>query len=321
MKQYFDKEFLKTIVSDNPYGRYIEDNDIPRSLSIPYEIDCINHAINSADINMISFINTSGDIEGFIAVRISCWDTQHFEKKTAIIDYIRIISGSADHKIRIMNALLKMFKDWCGENKIEFVMAKISSWDLFVINALERFGFSFLESWIYNKYDLKKNIPDNEPLFKLRLANSSDIDHMLKYSNNAFVTQRIHADNNITHEKAESFYHKWIRTSFEDKSKKVLVYDRNGNPAAFMVYFIKDLKEKLNLKFAMWKMALIDPDIRGKGIGLSFFKSLLGYHKNEGLDVVDSGLSLRNAASLNLHNKADFKVISTLVSLHLWVKN
>ena len=86
-----------------------------------------------------------------------------------------------------------------------------------------------------------------------------------------------------------------------------------------MIYFINDMEKPFNLKFAMWKMALIDPEMRGKKIGLKFFKSLLFYHKQEGLDVVDSGLSLRNLASLNLHNKIGFKVIFTQVTLHKWL--
>ena len=65
-------------------------------------------------------------------------------------------------------------------------------------------------------------------------------------------------------------------------------------------------------------MALICPDSRDKKIGVDFLMSVLLYHKREGLDVVDSGLSIRNLASLNLHNKMGFKTFFTLVTLHKW---
>jgi len=109
------------------------------------------------------------------------------------------------------------------------------------------------------------------------------------------------------------------KTSFADKNQNILVYDHQGSPSAFMVYYLNDMTNYFNLKFAMWKMALLDPKLKGKGIGTRFFESLFEYHKNEGCDFVDSGLSLRNTVSLNLHNKVNFKVTSTLTNLHLWL--
>ena len=199
------------------------------------------------------------------------------------------------------------------------VISKNSSLDLSVINALEDVGFNFIESWIYNKYNLQKLKPKSQKLLNLREANIKDLDYMIEFSKGAFATQRFHADKNISTEKAESLYVKWIKTSFESNNQKTLVYDHNNTPSAFMTYYLSDLTKDFNLHFAMWKMALLNPEIRGIGIGALFFDSLFDYHRKEGCDFVDSGLSLRNIASLNLHNKINFKTISSTTSLHLWV--
>jgi RimJ/RimL family protein N-acetyltransferase len=86
-----------------------------------------------------------------------------------------------------------------------------------------------------------------------------------------------------------------------------------------MIYYSSDLREYFGLQFAMWKMALLDPMNRNKGLGTDFFIACLHYHREEGLDVVDSGLSIRNLSSLNLHIKLNFKITSTLVTLHKWL--
>ena len=69
----------------------------------------------------------------------------------------------------------------------------------------------------------------------------------------------------------------------------------------------------------MWKMIVLDSAHRGRGLGTGFFIALAHYHRQEGLDIIGSGLSVRNLASLNLHNKLDFKVFSTLVTFHKWL--
>ena len=99
---------------------------------------------------------------------------------------------------------------------------------------------------------------------------------------------------------------------------KTLVYEEQAHPVAYMTYYDGDLVECFGLRFAIWKMALIDPEMRGQGVGTRFFRSLVQHHHTEGFDVVDSGLSLRNVASLHIHNKCDFKVTSTMLTLHLW---
>ena len=94
--------------------------------------------------------------------------------------------------------------------------------------------------------------------------------------------------------------------------------DYEGKPVAFMIYYINDLRKYFNLNYAQWKMGLVDPQKQHKGIGFDFVKALFQFHKDQGVDIIDSGLSIRNIASLNWHNKLNFKIISTLVTFHKW---
>lgn len=319
MQKTLNFENLSEILNHNKYGRYFEDTELPNDKTVLYTADCILNLIAEKHAEYIIEKSKTNNIEGIVIFRKSAWDTEHFEKNTAIIDYIFVTQKVHSKKIEIAKSIIDSFLQWCKQEKIEFVIAKVPSLDLISINELLHKGFDFIESWIFNKINLRKHKIDNDNLLTLRIANDSDLHYMLEYSKDAFNTQRFHADYHIPYAKADGLYEKWIKNSFSDPKQKILVYDHKDIPSAFMTYYILDLSKYYDLKFAMWKMALINPLLRGQGIGISFFNSLLAYHKKEGLDVLDSGLSLRNIASLNTHNKVNFKVVSTLTTLHLWM--
>lgn len=318
------KEDLSGILPDllqgYRFGRYLEDGDLPLATSSQLLRDNILQYINQESAEAILVKDADNKPHGLLLFRVSDWDTKHFGHKTVLLDHIIIRKSSEEAHLLAGDHLLEKFRTWCSQHEVKFVVSKTPSLDLLTIHGLEKAGFRFMESWIFNKYDLRKTKAKPENHLKLRLADRSDIEYMLGYAKNAFSTQRFHADFHIPNNKAETLYSKWILTAFEDSKQKILVYDEGNVPCAYMAYYILDLTAYYNQKFAMWKMALMNPQMTGKGIGSRFFSSVCDYHREiEHLDVVDSGLSLRNIVSLNTHNKINFKVVSTIVSMHLWL--
>ena len=272
------------------------------------------------DTHHIAAFTSSGRTIGIISFRLSRWDTEHFGYNVALIEAVIISELDYDQKLEITKKLLAEFHTWCQAAQIRFVSVKLSALDLPVIHGFEHCGFNYLESWIYNKYDLNRVDQLGQTSYELRLARPTDCDFMLKYAKGAFATHRFHADSHIAPDKAETLYEKWILTAFNDPNQRILTLDVEDRPVAFMIYYKNDLRPYFGLQFAMWKMGLLDPKSRGRGLGTDFFMALPHYHYKEGLDVVDSGLSIRNLASLNLHNKLNFKVVSVLVTLHKWLR-
>jgi GNAT superfamily N-acetyltransferase len=231
-----------------------------------------------------------------------------------------MVSPSGPHEeYAIASAILARFHEWCLERSIRLVVAKAASLDLPLIGAYEQWGFRYVETWIYNRFNLNRVSIHNRPDMALRVADRADKEQLLAYSHGAFDTHRFHADTRIARERAESLYLKWIETAFEDPRQTILVHDHDGKPAAAMIYYSNDYRAQFGLRYVQWKMALVDPAVRGKGIGFNFFVALLYHHRAEEFDVVDSGLTIRNLTSLNLHNRIQFKVISTIVTLHKWI--
>ncbi len=310
---------LKSLLLNYRYGRYLEDDSLDINVSKQFLEHKIHEYLLQDDTDFAIEYSEHHEIQGLLLFKLSTWDTQHFGINTSLIDYVVIEETDYEKKMAITNQLLIKYHHWCEANKIRFAVVKISSLDLPTIHGFEKNGFRFMENWIFNKYELKNLDRQSKQPLDLRLIKSSELDDMISFSQGAFITHRFHADSHIPKEKAESLYKKWIRTAFDDPKQRIIVYERNDKPAAFMIYYQNDLRSYFNLRFAMWKMALLDPSLKGKGIGTDFFLSLLHYHKKEGLDIVDSGLSNRNLASLNLHDKLNFKIFCTLVTFHKWI--
>jgi len=311
-------EELKFLISAYSYGRYCEDPWLEIKNSRQYLLNLYWDFLSEGKRQYFSTYSSKGEITGILMYRFSEWDTSHFGFNVGIVDFVISVGIDYPERVKITDKLLEKFFSWCHTKEIRFVTAKIPSLDLSTIHAFEKMGFNFIEAWIYNFYDLAKDDKAKSPKYGLRLISPDDLPIMIEYAKGAFSLHRFHADYRIPLDKAESLYSKWITTAYNDNDQDILVMDFEGKPVAFMTYFKNDLSANLGLKIAQWKMAVIDQKIRGKGIGTQFFQELIYYHRNEGLDIIDSGLSIRNLPSLNLHTKLDFKTVSTLATFHKW---
>ena len=315
-----DTDQLRAWVEGYSFGRYGEDASLPARGAQVLRWREVEGLLARTEHRRIVASSASGEPLGALLFRLSAWDTDHFGFPYAIVD--RAITGDLpyEHKLATVIALFRRFDDWCRASNIRFVSMRAPASDLAIVHALERSGFDYIESWVYNTFTLKHLGAPPAGTSELRLAGPADCDHMVRWSAGAFATQRFHADHRFDRDKAESVYAKWIRTSFADPGQQVLALDIDGAPAAFMVYSKSDLSDLLGAKFAMWKLAVVNPSQRGRGLGAEFFTALLHHHRKEGLDVVESGVSIRNLASLNLHNKMRFKILSTILTFHRWLE-
>lgn len=319
--QNINQADLESLLDQYRYGRYVEDKSLPLEQARRLAFDRTWNLFSQPESKSIIVYSDDGQLLGFLLFRLSNWDTEHFGYNVIVIESIMIRRLGYEQVREIADALIKKFLSWCETSQVRFISTRIPALDLPVIHSLEQRRFQYIENWIYNKHDLDKLDEFNRPSYQLRLAESGDQSYMLKYSQEAFSTHRFHADNNFSRDQAESLYRKWIQSAFDDPKQEILVLDIEDKPAAYMIYYKSDLRKYFGLQYAMWKMGLLGPQSRGGGVGTNFFISLMFYHRDQGLDVIDSGLTTRNITSLNLHTKLNFKVITTYVTFHKWLTN
>lgn len=313
-------EMLEALTATYSYGRYCEDRSLSLNVSRRYLRDHLRQLLRQESINWIT-VEAKGQTRGMLLFRLSEWDTDHFGFNVAIIEAVLVDEIDYERAVNTTTALLSEFETWRRASDISFISVKLPALALPIIHGFEKCGFNYIESWVFNKYDLDKIDRLGQTTRTLRLAQADDCERMLAYAQGAFATHRFHADAHISLERAEALYEKWIVTAFNDPKQKILTLDVEDRPAAFMIYYPNDLRSYFGIQFAQWKMAVLDPNNRGQGVGTDFFIALAHHHRQEGLDVIDSGLTVRNLASLNLHNKLNFKVVSTLVTFHKWLKS
>lgn len=314
-----DEMQLARLVNAYRYGRYCENVHLSLSQSQAFELYRIESSLSRDDSIAVSVTTEREDVAGVLIGRCSDWDSNHFGYGVAVIDYVLLAGSDYGQDLKVAELLVSHFVKWCLDRQIRFISVRLSSLQLAAIHALEQIGFRYIESYVANVYDLSHLGSQADGLPQLRLALPAEQDVMLRYSPGAFATQRFHADPNIDPEKADDLYRKWILSAFSDPQREILVMEVDDKPAAFMICQQQDLRSQLGYRSVTTQMALLDPDIRSKGLGTDFFMALFRYYRDAGLDMVESGLTMRNQVSLNWHNKLGFRIVSTQLTLHRWL--
>ena len=311
---------LEGLVKKYQYGRYNEDFSLDKQRRMLYSTEAILKDCEKAKAS--TYVIPSGKkCVGLICLQKSAWDTELMGFNVGIVKHLIVEGASFDRKVKICLDLLYAAYDWFEKENIRFVFVKIPARDLSAVNALCRSGYVYMENWIHNSFDLTMPLPGLNKKYSLRTFNAKkDLECLLNFSKDAFVTQRYHADPYLSNTLAEKVYSKWILTSANSKSDRIVALNDSSKTLGFLIYTHKDLSRQLGFKFSRWKFAAIDRSERGKGVGRQLFTAALKLNLKEGCHIADSGLSMNNIHSLNLHNQVGFKVISGIVVFHLWIQ-
>lgn len=312
------RDDLASLTAAYRYGRYCENPRFPLEKSRAHELSLLERSLALPETVVISAWD-GARLDGVLTGRLSGWDSEHFGFPIAVLEQLVIREKDPIREDRqTAAALTTAFVAWCEQYRVRFASARLPARDVAAVQALEDNGFRYIESYIYNVVDLDRVELDASFDIPLRTAHPEDRNAMRRCAPGAFATQRFHADPNFPRDKAEALYLKWIDSAFDDPARETLVMEEDGRPVAFMVYRDADYRATLGLRSAALNMGLLDPGARGRGVGTRFYYALFQRFRAEGFGMVESGLSLRNQASLNWHNKTGFRIVGTYVTLHRW---
>ncbi len=309
---------IGALASKYRYGRYCCANSaLPIDSSRRYVTDQIIEYCTKGS-NMCWVIEKDTIIQGLLGIRKSAWDTEIFGFNVAVLDYL--ISRSMDYKdeLSVKNRLLEQCAQWCRQQDISFITARADSLDLSSIHALEKHSFQYIETTITNSYDIHDMHNNAKSNYLVRSICSNEIDEIADLTKGAFPLHRFSADPRFSKRNVEELYRKWVTDCYKKDDCHIVVMDIDNNPAGFFIYSVKNLTRYFGSRFAMWQLAALSPPFQGKGLGYQLFLSTINY-LSDSVDIVDSGLTIRNITSLNLHNKLGFKTISSAVTFHKWL--
>ena len=153
--------------------------------------------------------------------------------------------------------------------------------------------------------------------YQIRTAQPDEADLLACMTQDAFLTHRFYADKRFPTEKVDAMYREWVMSSLESDAWITIVLETGGKVRGFFIYRIEDLTAYFGLRFAKWRMAALSPIDRGKGYGVQLFRGAMQFVHGQA-ETVDSGLTIRNTRSFNLHNKLGFRILCFFVTFHKW---
>lgn len=264
-------------------------------------------------------VKEGGQVRGALGMRRSEWDSRFWGFPCATIEHLYIAKMGGSDQMRIANALAAAADRWCMQEEIIFAFARSDAQNLPALHALENNGFRYVETTVTNTYDLRKLAPIAPEDWTIREVHPNEADILLDMAQDAFLTHRFYADNRFAPARVDVMYQEWVRNSLSDSAWTTIVLEERGQVNGFFIYRFEDLTPYFGLHFVKWRMAAIGSDVRGRGHGLKLFHGAMNFVRIRAA-VVDSGLTLRNLRSLNLHNKLGFRVVCFSVTLHRWYR-
>ncbi len=309
---------LRALTDQQLYGPHLEDWTLPAEGARQLLCDELANLPVDADHGSAVTLSAVGEPLGLLVFRRSRWDSEHFGFPVGAID--RILTAGLDDgtEREVVARLLGAFEGWRAEAGLRFAFARVPARHLAAVQGLERHGFGYIETYLWNRVDLARVDAAPSPSIRFRTARPEELETVVGWSRGAFSTQRFHADPNVDPAAAEALYEKWIRTAFDAAGREAVVAESEGAPAGYFDYEIRDLRPWIGVRTTALKMLLFDPERRGRGLGVALYSAFLRAQKEAGLDRVESGLTLRNVRSSNLHARLGFRNVAFGVTLHKW---
>lgn len=309
-------EFV-SLFSEYTYGRYCSDWSLDLQASRMLELDLLYTYIQQNPANC--WLATRGnDIVGFLGVTLSKWDTNFWGIKYANIDYLLTAEPDNDFSNIGMKRLVQTADQWCQREKMDFAAARVDVLNLSAVHALEEHSFKYIETTIANSYEIKHLDPVPSKDYRIRLAYQDEMDLLVDMVQDSFSSHRFYADKRFPKADVDEMYRQWVRNSLTVTSVwSTVVLEKSGKVLGYMTYRIEDLTRYFGMNFVKWRMGILAKDHRGKSNGVDLFVGAMKYMYGQA-DIVDSGITIRNIRSFNLHNKINFKVKCSSNTFHKW---
>lgn len=307
---------LSPLFADYTYGRYCADWSLDIQASRRLERDRLFAYLqpNAASC----WVATERDrIVGVLGLRKCAWDTAFWGVDYVTIDHLYACGSGEGSKKFIMDELVDAADQWCRDEKVGFVVARPDALDLDAIHALESHSFRYIETTVTSSYDLRRTETCQPVNCQIRAARPDEADFLMDITKDAFITHRFYADTRFPKERVDNMYREWVRSSLESAAWTTIVLEAEDKVRGFFIYRLEDLSSYFRLRFAKWRLAALASVDQGKGYGIQLFQGAMQFVRDQA-EIVDSGLTIRNTRSLNLHNKLGFRILCSSVTFHQW---
>ncbi|WP_156391152.1 MULTISPECIES: hypothetical protein [unclassified Nocardioides] len=314
------RDEVARLFDDHVWGRYCADWSLPRAGARAIERDALLGLL-SRPSSVVFYATATDDPSSLVGVLVAArseWDTDFWGIDYVSIDALHVVGGSDDVREEIAGALLDEFRGWCAAERVRFVCTRVETLDLAVIHAVESRGFRYIETTLTNAVDLRTKQFSLPPGYEIRAPRPDETPLLVDMTVDAFLTHRFYADPGFPKAKVDEMYRRWVESSLESPAWTTIVLDLDGVAHGFFIYRIEDHREQVGVRITKWRMGVLGVESRASGHGVALFEGAMD-HVGASSEIVDSGLSLRNLKSFNLHTKLGFRGLSFSATYHQWL--
>ncbi|MBM3151255.1 MAG: GNAT family N-acetyltransferase [Chloroflexi bacterium] len=209
---------------------------------------------------------------------------------------------------------LPQVMDFCHAENVRLLISRCSTRDLSVAQAMERFGFSLMDTLVCFRRTLE-NLPER-PDVTVRPATGADIETVRAIARAAFhgYDGHYHADPRLDRAACDDLYEDWAARSctLADLADEVLLAEVDGESAGFLT--LKALEDG----DADGRLYAVVPHAQGRGIGQALVREGLYWSQAEALLGMVISTQVTNIASQVSWVRVGFAPHGSFYTFHKW---
>jgi GNAT superfamily N-acetyltransferase len=212
---------------------------------------------------------------------------------------------------------LPLILEYCKVNKIILLIARSSTTDLQVAQAMEREGFILMDTLVYYARNLvKASIPPDTGEIPVRTVRSGEEEDVRKVAAKSFggYYGHYHADERLDREKCDETYIDWAYRSCisRDVADEVLVADLDGSIVGFATLRFNSPEEADGVLFG------VAPEAQGRGVYRSFMINAMEWFLSKGAKDMIVSTQVNNIAVQKVWTRVGFEPCYSYYTFHKW---
>jgi len=232
------------------------------------------------------------------------WDTEIFGDPVAEISHIAIKEPAA------AKLDFKSFLKWLGALNIQLCSCRLPQAMSSEMMFLQEHEFRFIELHYEPKLIGLEKIPAYLGSFKVVEASPIDRDFLAEISGINYLHGRFHNDVRLGHQIGNKRYRIWMQNSFTRVDQTVLKCMSGSQIAA---YFVVEYPAP---NHCHWSLVGMTPEFLGRGFAKDVWRSVMDWHREDGIEVITTGISSHNSPVLNLYVSLGFQFPHPDVTYH-----
>lgn len=238
-------------------------------------------------------------------IRESKWDSAIFNKKVGVINLEKYLTKIEVNELKkeVNYYDLVVVKDFTND----FKNSEIISNDLngYIVDL----NVQFFKKVFVNDKDFVKTTNEKNTL------SSKDKLKIISIARNSFKHSRFYNDHNIEKNIGDEIFGKWMKDSFENKNKRIIVHKSDEEVLAFLLLTINDPLQEIIIE-----LIAVDDNATAKGIGkklISDFEYSFSTEKYKKY-YFRVGTQVNNITAMNFYIKNNYRIQKESRTYHIW---